>query len=238
MNAVEYFDQEVASFHELYTRSRDFRNRYRLWTRLIASYAARARARTCLDLGCGPGLFSLFAAELGITTIGLDPSPGMLQLCEVQKHRRRLDNVRFLRGALPLDPALNLPRADLILCSSVLEYVADWQKCLPDVVNLLTPDGYLLVSLPNGQSVYRWYESARYRLTGQPAYYCHVHHVLPLPTAVAQLECYGLNCVEHHYYGDEPLLSRLAARLCREPYWKNLYVLVLRKQVAVGQRAA
>jgi len=238
MNAVEYFDREVASFHESYTRSRDFRTRFRLWKGLIARYASWSGARTCLDVGCGPGLFSLFTGELGINTIGLDPSPGMLQLCEVQKHRRRLDNVRFVRGSLPLSPTLRLPPADLILCSSVLEYVNDWGPALSDLVDLLTPHGFLLVSLPNGQSWYRHYEKMKWSLTGKPEYYANVRHVLPLGTAVERFRQAGLECLEQQYYGDEPLISRLAGRVCGERFSKNLYVCVLRKAKAVARRAA
>lgn len=236
MDAITYFDREAAAFHGSYRTSRDFRHRYRLWTNLIIRYATRIQAHTCLDVGCGPGLLSLFAAQMGMSTIGLDPSPAMLQLCEVQKHRRRLDNVRFLHGALPFDASLCLPKADLILCSSVLEYVADWEQALTSLVNLLTPAGFLLVSLPNGHSLYRLYEKGRYRLTGQPAYYRHVRHVLPLPQAVDEFARYGLRCLEYHYYGEEPLVSRLARRVCSERYSKNLYVLVLTRQNEVSER--
>lgn len=236
MEAVAYFNREVASFHAAYRQSRDFRARFDLWTRLIAHYADTLDARTCLDLGCGPGLFSLYAAELGLETIGIDPSPAMLQKCTEQQQRRGLANVRFLPGALPL--TTRLPAADLILCSSVLEYVQDWETAVRGIVDLLTPGGVFLVSLPNGESWYRHYERWKYRLTGQPEYYCHVQHVLPFAEARTRFQSFGLTCLEHHYYADEPLVARLAGRVRGERFSKNLYVCALQKQSGVSRLAA
>jgi 2-polyprenyl-3-methyl-5-hydroxy-6-metoxy-1,4-benzoquinol methylase len=92
----------------------------------------------------------------------------MLARCAAEKQRRGLDHIEFVQGALPLACPAAIERADLVLCSSVLEYVPDWNAVLPGIRDLLTPGGHFLVSLPNGRSLYRHYEQWKYRLTGQP----------------------------------------------------------------------
>lgn len=230
MSAADFYDRDAAKFRDSYNRSRDFGTRFALWTRLIDSYGTDAG--TCLDLGCGPGLFSLYAAERGLETVGIDPSPQMLAMCDAESQRRRLGNVRFLQSALPLPDALSIPSADLILCSSVLEYVADLERAVAGIVDRLNPGGHFIVSLPNAQSVYRSYEKLRYRLTGKPEYYRHVHHVFSARAAVRYFARFGLVCRDCQFYGDEPLISRLVSRCLPERFSKNLFVLVLARNEA------
>jgi 2-polyprenyl-3-methyl-5-hydroxy-6-metoxy-1,4-benzoquinol methylase len=231
---VEYFDSQAGDFRDSYKQSRDFQSRYALWTGLIDRYGVESSARSCIDLGCGPGLFSLYVADRGIPTFGIDASPQMLALAEAEKQRRGLKNVQFRRAALPLDSGLPLQRADLILCSSVLEYIADWDKTVAGIANLLNPGGCFLVSLPNSQSLYRIYERLKYRCSGKPEYYRHVRHVVSESTAIRYFESFGFVCSASHFYGDEPLISQLASRVVSERFSKNLFVLVLTMPEAVG----
>ena len=238
MNAADYFDCQADAFAHSYASLRDFRARLALWTRLIDRYAARAGAKRCIDLGCGPGLLSFEAAERGLTTVGIDPSPRMLARCEAEKRRRGLEDVHFLRGSLPLASPSAIERADVVLCSSVMEYLPDWDAVVPGIRDLLTPGGHFLVSLPNGRSVYRLYEKWKYHLTGRPEYYRHVRHVPSASAAIAFFRRFGFTCQECCYYGDEPLLSRIASRLLPEQFSKNLYVLVLCKGAFLPSSAA
>lgn len=234
MNAVDYFDSHADAFAGSYASSRDFRARMAIWTRLIERYAARSEDRRCIDLGCGPGLLSFHAAQCGLTTLGIDPSPRMLQRCEAEKRRRGLTNIHFRQGSLPLACSAELERVELVLCSSVMEYLPDWDAVMLGVRDLLMPGGHFLVSLPNGRSLYRLYEKAKFRLTGQPEYYRHVRHVMPASEAIEFFRRYGFTCQECCYYGDEPLLSRMASRCLPEPFSKNLYLLVLCKEAVLS----
>src|SRR5262249_33694444 len=126
MDAVQYFTSEANSFAASYRHAEDFQERFRIWTELIDRYARRAIANSCIDIGCGPGMLSFYAAERGLETIGIDASAKMLELGESEKRRRRLDNLQFCQLALPFAGCSSLDPADIILCSSVLEYVEDW----------------------------------------------------------------------------------------------------------------
>ena len=47
------------------------------------------------------------------------------------------------------DPSLLMPTFDLVLCTSVLEHVSDIQQTKRNLIRLIEPGGYLLVTVPN-----------------------------------------------------------------------------------------
>jgi ubiquinone/menaquinone biosynthesis C-methylase UbiE len=68
---------------------------------VTAELATRAAGRTAVaDLGCGPGHVAAYLAELGLSTIGVDISPAMIEL-----GRRRYPEVQFRLGSLLALPA-------------------------------------------------------------------------------------------------------------------------------------
>jgi cyclopropane fatty-acyl-phospholipid synthase-like methyltransferase len=48
-----------------------------------------------LDAGCGEAAISLYLAEKGFTTVGLDQSPTAIELAKAEAAKRRLDNATF-----------------------------------------------------------------------------------------------------------------------------------------------
>jgi ubiquinone/menaquinone biosynthesis C-methylase UbiE len=53
-----------------------------------------------LDIGCGPGSFSLAMAEAGYSVLGIDPYDGLLDLAREKRRASRLSNLAFLRADL------------------------------------------------------------------------------------------------------------------------------------------
>ncbi len=111
-----------------------------------------------LDFGCGPGRLSLLLADAGFRVLGVDISHGMIA------EARQLDT----RG-LPIE-FLNIDRAeealapstyDGIVCSSVIEYVADADSLLQGFRRSLRNPGALLISFANRASIFRWYWNKR-----------------------------------------------------------------------------
>ena len=128
------------------------------------------RPGTAIHLGRGPGHPLAAAAERGHRVLGIDGSEAMLALA-----RRRLDardagtsDASFEHHTLPLPPAA-MQRlegsADLVLASSVFEYIEDDTALMTQCAALLKPGAYLLASFPNRRSVY-WSAS---RVTGTAA---------------------------------------------------------------------
>ncbi|HEV8613868.1 MAG TPA: methyltransferase domain-containing protein [Methylomirabilota bacterium] len=53
-----------------------------------------------LDVGCGPGNFSLMLAEAGFTVVGLDGYDALVTLAQEKRRAQRLPNVAFKQGSL------------------------------------------------------------------------------------------------------------------------------------------
>ena len=125
----------------------------------------------------------------------------MLAICSRRLVSAGVDHYRVIQSPLEaLDPIL-LGRFDVVLCSSVLEYVGDQAGCLRVLHDLLENDGTLLVSWPNRRSVARLRERVTYRLTRRPAYFRYVKNI-PSHAAIGRLlQSAGLVIEETRHYG-------------------------------------
>jgi 2-polyprenyl-3-methyl-5-hydroxy-6-metoxy-1,4-benzoquinol methylase len=160
-NAVEeHFNQAAEQFGQNYHAKADFHERQRIWQRVIGESLDRlVDGGICLDLGCGDGTLSRSVAAKGIQTVGIDQSDKMLSLARRKAGEAGVGQWgTYLHASLPLPVELETcyaGKAGLILCSSVLEYVMDYEKVLAQFFLLLKPGGRLILSVPNRSSVYR-----------------------------------------------------------------------------------
>lgn len=231
-DAVEWHQRIGARFAERYARSAAFRERLRLWSALIDRLLPSDAV--ALDAGCGPGVLAAVAARRCAQVTALDASANMIALAQ----RRALDegvaNIAFHLGAIG-DPALLAGRRfDAILCSSVLEYVEDIDAALDWLAARLAPDGALLVSMPNGGSIYRRVEKIAFRFVGRPRYYAFVRHAPTVAQFERLLGRHGLQAVSTEFYAGPAALRRFA----RRPYWREriepLFVMVVRHAASEG----
>ena len=100
-----------------------------------------------LDLGCGQGRHTIFFAEKGLNSYGIDYIPRVITEAKQQAKSKGLKNVRFvLKDILNLD----FPKYyfDLILDWSVLDHIhpKDWQKYLNNILRVLKINGYLILT--------------------------------------------------------------------------------------------
>src|SRR5262245_23948735 len=164
-DAVAHFSGYVRQFDAYYQQRPEFEERMALWSGLLDKYAVPGG--TSIDMGCGTGVFSLYLAEKGGHVVGVDGAAEMVAFRDERRSERRLDNIRFMQGRLPVVDESGLTPADLLISSSVIEYVPDLDATLALFARLLKPGGTLIVSMPNAFSVSRLYERLRYRLTGE-----------------------------------------------------------------------
>src|ERR687885_732686 len=152
MNAVDYHSAIATEFDRRYEISEAFRERYCVWTALFDRYVLPGDR--VIDLGCGSGVFSTYLAKKGCFVIGMDGSEKMISLCN---QRRTSASERYIVQSLPLPQAGEAAYAgqDVIIASSVLEYIDDMPSLLQQAQRMLKPGGLLMVSMPNQQSVYR-----------------------------------------------------------------------------------
>lgn len=211
-----YFSGVSQRFAARYAQDDAFRERYQLWTNLLDRYSANQT--TAIDLGCGSGIFSFYLAERGLSVAGIDAAAGMIHYCRQQQQQRahaaggaqpRGGPVTFHQAELPHLTGIRLAPADVVIASSVLEYVADLSATLATMKSLVRDTGTVIVSLPNRASYYRKIEKWRHRLTGQPAYYAHVRNVVTLAELTQAAATVGLKLREHAYYAHDTRVGAL-----------------------------
>ncbi|MFN2504630.1 MAG: class I SAM-dependent methyltransferase [Acidimicrobiales bacterium] len=79
-------------------------------------------ARSLLDVGSGPGRFSLALAPRARSVVAVDPSRRMLAILRREAREANLGNIRTVTGAWE---DVDVEPADIVLCSYVLPLIAE-----------------------------------------------------------------------------------------------------------------
>jgi 2-polyprenyl-3-methyl-5-hydroxy-6-metoxy-1,4-benzoquinol methylase len=228
--AVRWHDVIAADFDSKYRSSRMFQERYKVWAETLIRYSHPCHR--VLDAGCGSGVFSLLAAEHNLTVLGADASAQMLRLCRLKQEQLNSRNASFLQARIEqLEPA-DIGRFDVILCSSVLEYVNDLWGSIQRLNELLAPGGVLLLSLPNASSWYRKLERLIFRIIGRPRYFAYVRHLVEFEAMRRGLRARGLDVVEGRFYGAPPFLENVMRAIGPEESAATLMLLVCMRSSA------
>jgi len=97
-------------------------------------------AGPALDAACGTGRHAAYLASRGHTVIGVDCSPGMLEVA-----RAKLPDADFRLGDLHQLPVVD-QHVDLVVCSLALTHVPDLAPVLAEFARVLRPGGHLVIS--------------------------------------------------------------------------------------------
>ena len=225
--AISWHSAIARKFDGTYKTNISFRERIMLWSWLIDRHARKAGR--ALDLGCGSGIFTFHLAQTCKEMTAVDGSAAMLDICREKARAEGAANISFVEADIARVGATLSGSFDLIVCSSVIEYLDDLDAALSMMAGLLAPGGVLIVSCPNRQSLFRKVEPILHRLTGRPRYYRFVRNVLGSSDLSARLGGLGLTVEETHFYGHTRLLSPLFRRFGWGHYSDNLFALVARK---------
>ena len=129
---------------------------------IIESLAPRTHTiRTAIDVGAGNETYAnrpqnqavyrfLTQHDIALSTLDNDPT----SVCDYHHDI-----------AAAADLSLLMPTFDLVLCTSLLEHVSDIQRAKRNLVSLVEPGGYLLVTVPNRYPPHRSPIDNRYRPT-------------------------------------------------------------------------
>jgi SAM-dependent methyltransferase len=176
-----------------------------------------------LDFGCGPGRLSILLAGAGFRVLGVDISLRMI--AEAQSLHRLDLPIRFV-PITDTHQMLTPAAYDGIVCSSVIEYVADTDDLLQGFRRALRASGSLLISFANRASVFRWYSER----TAHPNPMREAqHHVWTWAEFRALLIRNGFEPVTGPRFFDWPWEWRQGgALLSRVPYVGSIGVVVAR----------
>ena len=103
-----------------------------------------------LDFGCGNGNIAIPLASLGYSLIGID-----VDMISIQKAKMKncFTNAKFK----VMDAELLTQREgifDFIICSEVIEHLQNPLIFLRTIKSLLSPMGFLIITIPNGYGLY------------------------------------------------------------------------------------
>ena len=205
-NAIDFHTDTAVEFDGKYVQSSQFQQRYEVWTQLFEQYIKPEMK--VMDAGCGSGIFSIYLALKKCIVVGVDGSEKMIELCKKYSKVKNLD-ISFRQVFLPFENSDNFDKQDVILCSSVLEYIADYEIVIQQFKGLLNTNGMLIISMPNKDSLYRKIEKYIFKLTGKPPYYKYIQHILTEKDFSKRLNYYGFELQELIYYPNTTIFSRL-----------------------------
>jgi 2-polyprenyl-3-methyl-5-hydroxy-6-metoxy-1,4-benzoquinol methylase len=155
--AIDHFERRAGAYTVHADERPEFKDRFTLWSAAIDELMpAGGRGATALDLGCGAGHLTCELAARGFHTVAIDGSETMLALTRERLDRHHL-TADLRRHVLPLraeDSAGLDEQADLIVMSSVIEYLDADREMLAQCARLLALGAHALISFPNRRSVY------------------------------------------------------------------------------------
>jgi SAM-dependent methyltransferase len=104
----------------------------------LREFAAPLRRARCLDVGCGGQPLRTRIESLGLHYSSLDVA---------QNEAKTVEHLGVIDGSLPV--SLANERFDFIVCTEVLEHVANWPAAFENLTELLAPGGRLLITCPH-----------------------------------------------------------------------------------------
>ncbi|HXU82135.1 MAG TPA: glycosyltransferase [Polyangia bacterium] len=232
-DAIAHFSGVAREFDGHYDERPEFKERLALWRGLIDEH--NVPGGRVVDLGCGSGVFSFLAAEKAGRVLGVDGSAEMVKLAEELRRDRRLEHVHFVQGRLPalteIEDEADLAGSDLVICSSVLEYVDDLDAALGLIGRLVRPGGTALLSMPNLFGLGRLYQRLTNRAFDRSPVYRHIRHFTSPSLLERALQPHGLAVEKVHYYDHHTRVAALSHKLgLPSSLTEDLFVAVCRKR--------
>lgn len=206
ISSIIYHDKESQKFQAKYIYRKSFRRRLELWEDLIASHS---QIHKSMDVGCGPGLMTQLLSKVSTSVIAIDGSFEMIERSKIFLHE--CPNISF--NHVQITPKLfnQYPKDsfNLIIMSSVLEYLEDAEDILLALRDLLATNGELIFSVPNERSWFRKVEYFLNKWFGIPPYRSLIINSWNEKQVKSIVNKLGFKVKEVIFQGDVPIFSQL-----------------------------
>ena len=206
-DSINWHSINAFEFESNYQEKSSFKNRLEIWKKNIDKCSSNKI--TALDLGCGTGALSFYLAKKNKKVYAVDPSYEMLKVCIEKNKDRKINNIEFFNSSIKSFSESHKKKFNLIICSSVLEYVDNFRESLKQIYNLLEKDGILIFSVPNKFSIYRFVESISSSLVDYPKYYKYVKNMISIKKVECILSNMNYQVIEKEYFGNIRLLPKI-----------------------------
>ncbi len=104
---------------------------------------------TIADVGCGPGHVTRYLAGLGARVVGVDVSPGMVEVA-----RQRNPGITFIEGSMTDLPVRDGAWGAVVAFYSIIHLASTMHDlAVRELARTLTPSGLLLLSFHVGEGV-------------------------------------------------------------------------------------
>ena len=112
---------------------------------------ASTEGERILDVGCGRAVDAIKIAKKGGKPVGLEPSRTMLKHCQkcVTEDGNCVDLVQGIGENLPFKSN----SFDWVMCKGALDHFPDPYKTMEEIARILKPDGKVVVSIANFESL-------------------------------------------------------------------------------------
>ena len=110
---------------------------------------ARASSGAALDVGCGSGVYLPTLSKLYAEVVALDANESLVR--NAVPLAQKYPNVRLVAADISRSGFAD-GAFDLIVCSEVVEHIADPAKVISELHRLLKPNGILILSTPQSWS--------------------------------------------------------------------------------------
>lgn len=111
--------------------------------------ASGVAGKSFLDIGCGSGLFSIAARQLGACEVqAVDIDDLSVKTSEINQSRFHIDRIEVLKGdILDEQSRLTLRPADLVYAWGSLHHTGQLWKAIECTVSKVKPEGYLMLAI-------------------------------------------------------------------------------------------
>jgi len=166
LSTRRFFDREAAKWSKQYRSGGHMADRIERFLSAIGSRCSTPGR--ILDMGCGTGEIARALAQQGWQVTACDISAGMIETARQQAGEPAPE-------WLVLEPGRSLPFPDesfeVIVSSSVLEYIADLPSHLAEIVRVLRPGGWYVATVPDMRHPARRAEESKRRRALKPLWF-------------------------------------------------------------------